>query len=125
MNETKEINPSKKIKGMLFYNVKDLMVILGLGKLTVRRYLKSGKIPGGLKIGNRYYISSRNLDRWLGKGSIFSKPEKYVVDLINEELEKSNEKVLEKVNEVFNETFRPLINKINKKIETLEYIGGG
>ena len=84
MNKINEVKPSKKIRGIIFYTVDDLVKILGLTKLTVRKYLYTGKIEGAIKVGKRYYVSSRNLDRWLNKGSVFSRPDKYILKLIEE-----------------------------------------
>ena len=91
----KEIKPNKKIKGIVFYTTDDLVEILGLSKLTIRRYLGTGVIPGAVKIGRRYYISNNNLNRWLGKGPIFQKPEKYIIDFINKVIKEKIETILE------------------------------
>jgi len=68
-NKIKEVKPKKRIQRILFYTVPDLVKILGLSKLTVRKYLRIEIIPGAVKIGRNYMLSSKNLNRWLeGKG---------------------------------------------------------
>ncbi|MBA7546435.1 hypothetical protein ES705_38827 [subsurface metagenome] len=66
-HKIKEIKPKKRIQRILFYMVPDLVKILGLSKLTIRKYLRTGIIPGAVKIGRNYMISSRCFNRWLGK----------------------------------------------------------
>jgi predicted site-specific integrase-resolvase len=67
MDKVKRIYPGKKIKDIRFYKTEDLVKILGLCMLTVRKYLKTGRIKGAIKVGKRYYLSTKNLDRFLGK----------------------------------------------------------
>ncbi len=67
MEKVKRIYPGKKIKDIHFYKTEDLVKILGLTMLTVRKYLRTGRIPGAIKVGKRYYLSTKNLDRFLGK----------------------------------------------------------
>ncbi|MBA7581670.1 hypothetical protein ES708_23578 [subsurface metagenome] len=67
MDKVKRIYPGKQIKDIKFYQVEDLVKILGLCKFTVRKYLRTGRIPGAVKIGKRYYISTKNLDLFIGK----------------------------------------------------------
>ena len=67
MEKVKRIYPGKQIKDIKFYQVEDLVKILGLCKFTIRKYLRTGRIPGAIKVGKRYYISTKNLDRFIGK----------------------------------------------------------
>lgn len=67
MEKVKRIYPGKKIKDIHFYNVEDLVGILGLTTLTVRKYLRTGRIPGAIKLGRRYLVSTKNFDRYIGK----------------------------------------------------------
>ena len=64
MNQKKNIYPSRKIRGISFFTTDQLVKILDLSMLTVRRYLKKEKIKA-VKVGQRWYISSRNLDKFL------------------------------------------------------------
>jgi len=64
MNQNKNIYPSRKIRRISFFTTDQLTGILGLSILTVRRYLRQGKIKA-VKIGQRWYISNKNLDRFL------------------------------------------------------------
>lgn len=67
MEKVKRIYPGKQIKDIKFYQVEDLVKILGLCKITVRKYLRTGRIKGAIKVGRRYYISTKNLNRYIGK----------------------------------------------------------
>lgn len=67
MNKIKKVNPSRKIRGISFFTTDDLVEILGLGKRSIRKYLSTGKIKGAVKVGRRFYLSNKNLDRFLGK----------------------------------------------------------
>lgn len=60
-----EIKPKRVIRGVKFFNSRDISEILSLSIVSARIYLKSGKIPGALKINTRWYISNKNLDIWL------------------------------------------------------------
>ncbi|MBA7513956.1 hypothetical protein ES705_05974 [subsurface metagenome] len=64
MKQGKNIYPSRKIRGISFFTTDQLVDILGLSMLTIRRYLKKEKIRA-VKVGQRWYISSRNLDKFL------------------------------------------------------------
>ncbi|MBA7517412.1 hypothetical protein ES705_09465 [subsurface metagenome] len=64
MKQGKNIYPSRKIRGISFFTTDQLVDILGLSMLTIRRYLKKEKIKA-VKVGQRWYISSRNLDKFL------------------------------------------------------------
>lgn len=61
-----KINPSRRIRGISFFTTDDLEKILGLGKRSIRLYLSTGKIKA-VKVGRRYYVSTKNLDKFLGK----------------------------------------------------------
>ncbi|MBA7578735.1 DNA-binding protein [Candidatus Atribacteria bacterium 1244-E10-H5-B2] len=64
MKQGKNIYPSRKIRGISFFTTDQLVDILGLSMLTIRRYLKKEKIKA-VKVGQRWYISSKNLDKFL------------------------------------------------------------
>ena len=64
MNQKKNIYPSRKIRGISFFTTDQLVKILDLSMLTVRRYLKKEKIKA-VKVGQRWYVSSKNLDKFL------------------------------------------------------------
>jgi len=67
MNQSKNIYPKRKIRGISFFTTDQLVDILDLSILTVRKYLKEDKIRA-VKVGQRWYISSRNLDKFLSGG---------------------------------------------------------
>ena len=58
---------SIKIKGEEYYLVKDLADILPIEVDTIRMYLREGRIRGK-KIGILWYVSSRDLRRFLDSG---------------------------------------------------------
>jgi len=64
MNQKKNIYPSRKIRGISFFTTDQLVKILDLSMLTVRKYLKKEKIKA-VKVGQRWYVSSKNLDKFL------------------------------------------------------------
>lgn len=64
MNQNKNIYPSRRIRKISFFTTDQLAKILDLSMLTVRRYLRDGKIKA-VKIGQRWYISNKNLDLFL------------------------------------------------------------
>jgi len=93
--EVKEgIKYKRIVRGIKFFTSEDVSRILGLSILSARLYLKDGKIPGGIKIGRRWYISNRNLDKWLSGSFIFTKTQ---AELIEEKLVKNTEATLEKM----------------------------
>jgi|AntAceMinimDraft_17_1070374.scaffolds.fasta_scaffold275804_1 excisionase family DNA binding protein len=57
---------SLEVNGVELYSVKKVAEKLRSSKLTVRTYLKEGKIKG-LKITGRWYIIGDNLDRYIKK----------------------------------------------------------
>ena len=116
-NNEKEVIPEKKIRGVKFFNTKDVADILGLSIISARIYLRDGKLPGGLKIGGVWYISNKNLDKWLNK-DIFSKPPAYILSVIKEEIEESYKKNLESIEKKCSD----IIDKKIKEIQALKKI---
>ena len=53
-----------KINNEIYYTVKDLVNILSLTELTIRDYLRSGKLKGH-KPGMFWYVSEKNLRLFL------------------------------------------------------------
>ena len=53
-----------KIDNEIYYTVKDLVNLLSLTELTIRYYLRSGKLKGH-KPGQFWYISKKNLKLFL------------------------------------------------------------
>jgi len=49
----------------MHYNVKELSKILPISQLTIRKYIRTGKIPGGKKIGQNWWISETSLKAFL------------------------------------------------------------
>ena len=96
----KEIKPDKVMRGIKFYSVEDLSEILGISGYAVRDYLRKGKITA-VKVGARWWISQKNLDNFFNAGSIFDKPEKVILDTIQEGLEERDEELIGKITAKF------------------------
>lgn len=64
----------KKIGNITLYSVDDLHENLGLSKLTIRNYLKSGKIKGK-KLGVSWYVTEEALKAYFEDGLLQSQPE--------------------------------------------------
>ena len=79
--EIKEgIKSKRTVRGIKFFTSEDVAKILGLSIMSARLYLKDSRIPGAVKIGRRWYISSRNLDKWLTGSSIFTKSQAEIIE---------------------------------------------
>ena len=85
---------SSKIRNK--FDVKDLQKILGLSYISVCLILRKGTIKGE-KIGQKWYVDKRVLNNYLHKGNIFDKPEKVVLDVINQAIKESMEENMEKL----------------------------
>ena len=79
----------KQIGSLTLYSVDDLHEHLGLSKMTIRSYLRNGKIRGR-KLGVQWYVSEEALHEYFNQSSEskVSKPSKgslrYVVKGIND-----------------------------------------
>jgi len=82
MVKIESMKPNKIIAGKKFFIVEDLVKILNLTPLTVRRYLQEGKIKS-VKVGMRYYVEQKNLEAYLGGGRFFDQPDDVIMDKIN------------------------------------------
>ncbi|GAH17228.1 unnamed protein product, partial [marine sediment metagenome] len=93
--ELKEgIKSKRTVRGIKFFSSEDVSRILGLSIISARLYLKDGKIPGGIKIGRRWFVSNRNLDKWLTGSFIFTPSQ---AEIIEEKLVKNIETTLAKI----------------------------
>lgn len=66
-SNTKKAKPvkGKQISGYTMYNVQELVSILEITEVSVRKYIKEGKIKGQ-RIGRGYYVSEEALKKFLG-----------------------------------------------------------
>jgi DNA-binding transcriptional MerR regulator len=55
----------KKIGDMILYSVLEVSKMSDITPTTLRKYLKEGKLKGQ-KIGNRYFISEKNIKTFFG-----------------------------------------------------------
>ncbi len=121
--EVKEgIKAKRVVRGVRFFTSEDVSRILGLSVLSARNYLREGKIPGGLKIGRRWFISNRNLDKWLSQSFIFTPSQ---AEIIEAQVIKNVGTKLEKIKQKQEELKRSsapkeAIEKLRKRIEVIE-----
>lgn len=85
----------KKIGDLTLYSVDDLHEMLGISKLTIRSYLREGKLKGR-KLGVQWYITEESIrayfeepDSSSGKNS--GKSFKYIVQGINDLVSETEE----------------------------------
>ena len=122
MENVKEIKAKRNIRGVKFFCSEDVARILGLSILSARLYLKDGKIPGAVKIGRRWFVSNRNLDKWLTGSFIFTKSQ---AEIIEEKLVKNIEVTLAKMRQKQEELKRnsapkEAVEKLQKRLEGIE-----
>ena len=53
-----------KVNNKIYYTVKDLVELLSLTEITIRDYLRSGKLRGN-KAGHFWYVSEKSLRLFL------------------------------------------------------------
>ncbi|MBA7521633.1 hypothetical protein ES705_13744 [subsurface metagenome] len=80
--------PTKVFQGKKYFIVEDLVKILSLTPLTVREYLKKGKIKA-IKVGMRYYVAEQELIKFLNGGR-FTKPDEFASQ-VNEAIRRTFE----------------------------------
>ena len=123
MNKVKMgIIPKRNVRGIKFFTVKDLAEILNLSITSARLYLKEGKIKGAIKIGGSWYISNKNLDRWLSQSYLFNKSEaKLIENKVIGNIEISLEKIRLK-QELLKKRSAPkyLIEKLQLRIDEIK-----
>ena len=54
-----------KMGNVKLLDVEEISKILPITPLTIREYLRKGRIPGGKKIGKNWYVSRENLKAYL------------------------------------------------------------
>ncbi|MBA7565673.1 hypothetical protein ES708_07358 [subsurface metagenome] len=121
--EVKEgIKAKRTVRGVKFFCSEDVARILGLSILSARLYLKDGKIPGGVKIGRRWFLSSKNLDKWLTGSFVFTKTQ---AEIIEEKVVKNIEVTLAKMRQKQEELIRDsapkeAVEKLQKRLTGIE-----
>ncbi|MBA7515682.1 hypothetical protein ES705_07725 [subsurface metagenome] len=121
--EVKEgIKAKRTVRGIKFFCSEDVSRILGLSILSARLYLKDGKIPGGVKIGRRWFISSKNLDKWLTGSFIFTKTQ---AEQIEEKLTQNIETTLTEIKQKQEELIRDsapkeMVEKLQRRLTGIE-----
>ncbi|MBA7522477.1 hypothetical protein ES705_14596 [subsurface metagenome] len=80
--------PTKIFQGKKYFIVEDLVKILNLTPLSVREYLKKGKIKA-IKVGMRYYVAEKELIKFLNGGR-FTKPDEFASQ-VNEAIRRTFE----------------------------------
>jgi hypothetical protein len=121
--EVKEgIKYKRIVRGIKFFCSEDVAKILGLSILSARIYLKSGKIPGAIKVGRRWYVSNRNLDKWLSQSVIFTKTQAQVIETkVLENIQTTLAKMRQKQKEL-EESSAPkeAVEKLQKRLTGIE-----
>jgi predicted transcriptional regulator len=82
----KKVMPSKTMKGIKFYNVENLSDILDISKGAVRDYLRKEKISS-VKVGQRFWVSEKNLSDFLLCATIRDLSDKKLVETVNKMVE--------------------------------------
>ena len=85
---------SSKIRNK--FDVTDLQKVLGLSYISVCLLLRKGTIRGE-KIGQKWYVDKRILNNYLNKGNIFDKPEKIILETINQAIAESMSENIERL----------------------------
>lgn len=120
IREMERMKPSKIFQGQKYFIVEDLAKILDITPLTVREYLKKGKIKA-VKVGMRWYIAEKNLIAFLGGGRFFDQPDNKIMDDINQAIKLTFESNVEwlayRVKEIIVKDLTEVVTKNIKKIE--------
>ncbi|MBA7519189.1 hypothetical protein ES705_11264 [subsurface metagenome] len=82
----KKIMPTKTMKGIKFFTVENLSDILDISKGAVRDYLRKEKIAS-IKVGQRFWVSEKNLSDFLLCTTIRGLPDKKLVETVNKMVE--------------------------------------
>lgn len=116
----KSMKPAKIINGIRFFVVEDLVKILGLTELTVRKYLQEGRIKS-VKVGRRFYIAEKNLIAFLGGGRFFDQADDVIMDKINQAIKLTFESNVEwlayRVKEIIIKDLTEVIQSNLKKVD--------
>ncbi len=121
--EIKEgIKSKRTVRGIKFFTSEDVAQILGLSILSARLYLKDGKIPNAIKIGRRWYISSRNLDRWLTGSFVFTKSQAEVIEAkLTQNVETTLAKMRQKQEELIRDAApKESVEKLQRRLTGIE-----
>jgi excisionase family DNA binding protein len=87
---------SKKIGDLKLYSVDDLHEMLGISKMTIRAYLRDGKLQGR-KMGVKWFVTEDSLRKYFegdqpdGKSVKTEKKFRYVVQGINDLVSETEE----------------------------------
>ena len=82
----KKIMPTKTMKGIKFFTVENLSDILDISKGAVRDYLRKEKISS-VKVGQRFWVSEKNLSDFLLCATIRDLSDKKLVETVNKMVE--------------------------------------
>ncbi|MBA7501023.1 hypothetical protein ES704_03785 [subsurface metagenome] len=122
MELKEEIKAKRNIRGVKFFCSEDVAKILGLSILSARLYLKDGKIPGAVKIGRRWFVSGKNLDKWLQQGYLFTQAQAQVIETkVIEDIKTTLEKMRQKQKEL-EESSAPkeAVEKLKRRLTGIE-----
>lgn len=84
----------KKIGSLTLYSVDDLHELLGMSKMTIRAYLREGKLKGK-KLGVQWYITEEAIRNYFDEPEDLQKPKKrslrYIVQGVNDLVSETEE----------------------------------
>ncbi|CAN5143525.1 hypothetical protein BH23BAC3_BH23BAC3_22880 [soil metagenome] len=84
----------KKIGSLTLYSVDDLHQLLGMSKMTIRAYLREGKLKGK-KLGVQWYVTEDAIRNYFDEPEQEAKPKKrnlrYIVQGINDLVSETEE----------------------------------
>jgi len=84
----------KKIGSLTLYSVDDLHELLGMSKMTIRAYLREGKLKGK-KLGVQWYVTEEAIRDYFEEPNEIQKPAKrrlrYIVQGINDLVSETEE----------------------------------
>ncbi|REL39068.1 DNA-binding protein [Rhodohalobacter sp. SW132] len=84
----------KKIGSLTLYSVDDLHELLGMSKMTIRAYLREGKLKGK-KLGVQWYVTEEAIRNYFEEPEDEPKPKKrkfkYIVQGVNDLVSETDE----------------------------------
>jgi len=118
---------SSKIRNK--FDMQDVSRILGVTYTTVLKLRKEGKLKF-TRIAQKYFISKHDLNSYLSTGSIFDKPEKIIIQVIQKAISESMEEnmqrlelaVKQKIVSELEDNIRDKLAKISKKDKELSKV---
>jgi len=100
------------------FDLKDVARILGVSYITASKLCRDNEIKS-TKIGQKVYVERRDLNEYMDTGDIFQKPQKVILDTINQAVKEATEKNIGQINEAIQLTFIKNIPFLAHKVKEL------